>query len=414
MEYWDAIQGMKSLVLVAASGSAWAVRTASLKPYKSDTSPNRPWCVDVPPNLSDTGKRQRKFFETEREAKAECETLKARRENFGVSLGTMTPARIAEAAEAYKLLDPLSVDLLTAVRDYTRRHHQLNASKPWKEVFDEYQKLPKHRSEKYQKELKDAGETMRPLDRKLVIEISPKNIQTVLWKFAPSTRNAKMRILRAVFNLGIKRGYLVENPINRLDFAELEKGEVETFTVDETTKLLTAAFEHEIELLPFLVLGFFCGIRPDGELQKLQWEHVHLKEKQVVIPPSVAKTKRRRFVDISNNALLWLKAYGARGGSFTGKIVPYEKSLLTKKRRALQEAAGVKRWIQQGMRHSYCSYWLAKHEDANKLVLQSGHTGAETMWEHYHRGTKKKEANNFWAIRPAKGKGNIVPMTRAA
>lgn len=91
------------------------MRHASLKPYKSETSPNRPWCVDVPPHLSDTGKRKRKFFKTEREAKTECETLKTRRDNFGVSLPEMTPARIAEAAEAYKRLEGHPISLLDAV-----------------------------------------------------------------------------------------------------------------------------------------------------------------------------------------------------------------------------------------------------------------------------------------------------------
>src|SRR5260221_2780735 len=91
------------------------MRQASLKPYKSDTSPNRQWCVDVPPHLSDTGKRKRKFFATEREAKAECETLKARKDNFGMSLNAMTPARIAEAAEAFKRLEGHPISLLDAV-----------------------------------------------------------------------------------------------------------------------------------------------------------------------------------------------------------------------------------------------------------------------------------------------------------
>jgi hypothetical protein len=91
------------------------MRQASLKPYKSDTSPNCPWCVDVPPHLSDTGKRKRKFFATEREAKTECATLKARRDNFGISLSTMTPGRIFEASEAFKLLDGHSMSLLDAV-----------------------------------------------------------------------------------------------------------------------------------------------------------------------------------------------------------------------------------------------------------------------------------------------------------
>jgi integrase len=391
------------------------MRPASLKPYKSDTSPNRQWCVDIPPHLSDTGKRKRKFFETEKEAKAECETLKARRDNFGVSLTAMTPARIAEAAEALKLLAPYGTSLIHATRDYIKRHSEKSASKPWKEVFAEYLAMPKKRSPKYSRDLKEAQKSMRALDKKLIVEISAPNIDKALSHFAPSTRNAKLRVLRAVFNLGIKRGYLAENPIARLDFAELETGEVEVFTVDQTSALLKAALENDFELLPFFVFGFFCGLRPDGELQKLEWSRVHLAEKQIVIPPEVAKTKRRRFVDISDNAIAWLEAYRQKGGSFSGKVVPCGKSFLTQRRRALQSNAKIEKWIQQGMRHSFCSYWLMKHEDANKLVLQSGHTDADTMWERYHRGVTKADAEKFWAIRPHwRKKTNIIEFKQSA
>jgi hypothetical protein len=115
-------RGAKMLALVAAIGSIDTLRqymrSASLGPYKSSTSPNRPWCVDVPPTLSDTGKRKRKFFETKKLAEAECEKLEARRDNFGVSLNAMTPSRIAEAAEAYKLLEGTSATLLDAVHGF--------------------------------------------------------------------------------------------------------------------------------------------------------------------------------------------------------------------------------------------------------------------------------------------------------
>jgi integrase len=401
---------------MAATGSiSTSMRPASLKPYKSDTSPNRPWCVDIPPHLSDTGKRKRKFFETQDEAKAECETLKARRDNFGISLTAMTPARIAEAAEAFKLLAPYGTGLIDATRDYIKRHTEKTASKPWKEVFAEYLAMPKKRSAKYSRDLKEAQESMRAFDERLIVEISAPEIDKALSGFAPSTRNAKLRVLRAIFNLGIKRGYLAENPIARLDFAELDTGEVEVFTVDQTDALLKAALRYDPELLPFFVFGFFCGIRPDGELQKLEWSRVHLADKQIVIPPEIAKTKRRRFVDISDNAITWLEAYRKKGGSFAGKVVPLAKSLLAKRRRALQSKAKVEKWIQQGMRHSFCSYWLMKHEDANKLVLQSGHTDADTMWERYHRGVTKVNAKKFWAIRPKRPKpGNIIQFKQSA
>ena len=64
--------------------------------------------------LPETGIRRQLFFETKTGASAECERLKARKDNFGVSLNAMTPARIAKASEAYKLLDEQGIDLLDA------------------------------------------------------------------------------------------------------------------------------------------------------------------------------------------------------------------------------------------------------------------------------------------------------------
>jgi integrase len=358
------------------------------------------WCVNVPADLSTTGKRQRLFFTTEKRAKAQCAVLLARRKNFGHSLSSLTPVRIAEAAEAHLLLQPYNISLVDVVRGFIAHRQAAEASRLWRETFDEYLAMPKKRSQKYLRDLNETRKAFRDLNAKTLVEITANDLSEILSRFAPSTQNARMRILRAVFNFGIKRKWLKENPITEMDFAELDRTEVDVFTVDQTVRLLNTAIEHDLKILPFFVFGFFCGIRPDGELQKLQWADVHLSEKQIVIRPSVAKTQRRRFVDISENAIAWIDAYQNGGGVTGGKITPLVKSTLTKRRRELQTKAGITRWIQQGMRHSYCSYWLAMHQDVNKLVLQSGHTDADTMWRHYHRGVTKAEAEKFWAITP--------------
>ena len=81
------------------------------------------------------------------------------------------------------------------------------------------------------------------------------------------------------------------------------------------------AAADDLELLPFLVLGLFCGVRSDGELQKLQWSDIDLNDKIVTIRPEVSKTKRRRFVDLSNNAKAWLQLFIQRAGIRQGPIV---------------------------------------------------------------------------------------------
>jgi integrase len=91
-----------------------------------------------------------------------------------------------------------------------------------------------------------------------------------------------------------------------------------------------------------------------------------------------------------------------------GKIVPFSANVLRKKRRKAQVAAGIKRWIQQGLRHTFCSAWLALNKDVNELVLQSGHTDSATMWEHYHQGVSQADAKAFWSIRPPMEPANIL------
>jgi integrase len=197
-----------------------------------------------------------------------------------------------------------------------------------------------------------------------------------------------------------------------MDFVRRQRTEVETLTNKQVKAMLEHAMSEDLQLLPFLILGLFCGIRPDGELQKIEWSDIDLDGKSITIRPEISKTNRRRFVDLSDNAAAWLRAYGGRGGAFEGRVVPLTPSALRLHRIANWKAAGITEWIQQGMRHTYCSNWLAMHEDVNKLVLQSGHDSVDTMWRNYHKGVKKTDAEKFWATRPPKRKGSrkIVPF----
>jgi hypothetical protein len=57
--------------------------------------------------------------------------------------------------------------------------------------------------------------------------------------------------------------------------------------------MLDHALEDDLPLLPYLVLGFFCGIRPEGELPELEWRDVDLIDFVATIRPEVSKTNRR-------------------------------------------------------------------------------------------------------------------------
>jgi integrase len=371
----------------------------------------KPWCVNVPPELSPTGKRQQLFFSSKLEARAQCNLLKVRRDNFGESLSVMSAARMAEAAEAYKLLAPLGTGLLEVVRLHVANVATQTASITLGQAFDRFLESRAGRSPKYQKEIRLAKGTFAPLLNHMVCDVHHSQLEDLLSPLSSSVRNAKMRRLCSVFNFAIKRGWMpCKNPVTALDYAQTEKSEVEIFPVPVIRQLLEYTLEHDLGFLPHRVLAFFCGVRPEGELERLDWSDVRISEKLVVLRSGITKTKRKRFVDLSDNAIEWLTEYQARGGQMTGLIAPWPQAVRHRMHRRNYEAAGIKKWIQQGARHSFCSYWLALHKDVNKLVLQSGHTDADTMWRRYHAGVTEAEAMRFWAIRPLRPVSNVVLM----
>jgi integrase len=370
-----------------------------------------PWCITIPPHLSPTSRQQRLFFPIKKAAALESEKLKGRQDNFGISLTALTPARIAKAAEAYNLLQNSGLGLLDVVRNGLSVHRARTSSIPFKELFDQFILAKAHRSKEYQRELGWTRDRFPQLHAKLAVDIAAVELEKILRPLSPGARNPVMRYLRAVFNYGIKRGFLAENPISKLDFVERPRREVEVVPNQYVARMLEHALEEDLALLPFLVFGFFCGIRPDGELQKLDWSDIHLPDRTVVIRSEVSKTRRRRFPDLSENAVAWLAAYHEYGGQMLGKVVTYTDSQLRTHRKANQIAAGLARWVHQGMRHTFCSNWLAVHKDVNKLVLLSGHDSVDTMWRHYHRGTPESEARDFWNIVPRTSAENILPFT---
>jgi len=53
---------------------------------------------------------------------------------------------------------------------------------------------------------------MRHLHDRLACDIGPRDLEPILNMMTPGARNPVMRYLRAIFNYGIKGGYLTENP----------------------------------------------------------------------------------------------------------------------------------------------------------------------------------------------------------
>lgn len=390
-------------------GNSPAMKRISLTPKKT-TLEKYPWRVNLPASITQDGKRERRFFATKIEATTFCEQQSTRLDNFGRNSTTLSPGQLEQAALAFARL-PEGVALNTVVAEWLALHDTTARSVTFKEMFERFMESKAGHSAAYQTGLKYTLPRFEKLHERIVATIKGDDLDRAMKGMTATVRNSFMRNLRAAFNFGIKREWLTTNPVEKIEFAAVKQKEVVTLTPSEAAALMLASENHP-DLIPYHALALFAGIRP-MELERLEWRHVDMIEGHVEIVPEVSKTGRRRIIDMEPSLRAWLERFVALGGSTEGKIV--DSANLRTRLRAVRAAAGLEKWHQDVMRHSYASFWLAEHGDINKLTIFMGHESTAMLWKHYHRASKKKAAAAFWKIEPAPAQaGKIVVMGKAA
>jgi integrase len=370
-------------------------RYATLEPVEV---PGRasPWQLSVPARLSPTGRAQRLFFKTKSEATHHVMTLPEQRSYAGL-MESISPGELDEAVRSLELLKPRKIGLLVAVTTFLGDLDRRTASKTLGEVYDAYAVL-RARSKKYAEELRHVRKAIAPLLARSIVDVTAHDLEKCLVGIAQSTKDSRVRRLRSVFGWAVRKGWISINVANQIDIVGGSHDEVQIYQPDQVEKLLNAALEHDKALVPFLALCAFCGLRPEREAAHLMWSDVHLDDKQpqVVVRPELSKVRRRRFVDVPDVAIAWIKKSGAQ---LTGRVCPFSETTLRRKRRSNREKAAVP-LIQDGLRHSYCSAFMANGGDVNKLLLATGHTSPSMLFRHYHRTMTTDDAVKFWSLRP--------------
>jgi integrase len=160
-------------------------------------------------------------------------------------------------------------------------------------------------------------------------------------------------------------------------------------TPKQTRRLLESATP---EILPYFAIAAFAGLR-SAELGRLDWGEIHLDRGYIEVSAAKSKTASRRLVTILPNLKAWLAPHARKHGS----ILPLNPRV---KIEAARKRAGMKRWPQNGLRHSFASYHLAKFQDAPALALQMGHTTTGMLFTHYREVVSPQDAKQYWEVTP--------------
>jgi integrase/recombinase XerD len=377
---------------------------ATLKPVKiEDGLRSKPWMLRIPPYLSETGMRRKIYFATKEEAEKAAQGYKQEKKQQTRVIKNLNEFDARQADAAFRLVETsgFNVSLLEVLRKGLETFGNQSNSVTFKNLVAEFLEKRNDVTSQYLKEIRLYAARFSKLQNRFVCDLSSKDFSDVYSTFNPYPRNAAIRCIRSVLSFGIRQGYLKTNPIYSHEKVKIARKEVRTVPNEVVEKILNDALENDLSFLPYLAFGFFAGIRPEGEMTKLLWSDLDLDDKVLTVRSEISKTKQRRFIEpLSKNLIAWLQAYQNRGGSMEGYIADINKSTVHKRRGAVMERIGGFEWIQDGMRHSFCSNWLAAYKDIGKLRELSGHRSVDILFNHYNRGTRTNDALKFWQIFP--------------
>jgi hypothetical protein len=124
----------------------------------------------------------------------------------------------------------------------------------------------------------------------------------------------------------------------------------------------------------------------------------------VSVAAAKTKTARRRLVTIQPVLKSWLSPYQLQAGL----VYAYGRRSYHYATERLKTVAGLKRWPQNGLRHSYASYHPAHFQNAAELMLQLGHSTTRLIFEHCREVLTPQSAAQYWEIMPVSEPENVV------
>jgi integrase len=224
--------------------------------------------------------------------------------------------------------------------------------------------------------------------------------------YSPQSRMNYRTVIGLLFSHAESRGIIDRNPILRTAKPKLVDRPPGIFTVDELRALLEAANRVAPDVVPVLAIGAFAGLR-DAELKRLDWSEVDLARGHIEVTAAKAKSARRRIVPIQPNLTAWLRPYSGMKGRV---VLIGARSKLDR----VRTAAGLTRWPNNGLRHSFASYRLAAIHDAPRVASELGHASPQMLYSTYRELVLPEEAKRYWKIEPDTETANVVAFSASA
>lgn len=369
------------------------------------------------------GKRRTKNFKHEkRKAELWAEKKRIERAKIGADAMRLSDNQKRDAVEALRILK--NSDTLKAAASYFIKHNQPACTKRTvKQVVSEYiqEAQDDNLREASIQDLKNrlgrfddafGDESIGDITGNEILDWSKSKHTAKKDGEAISalTRKHYLTVAGGLINYALEQSYISRNPLTKKSRRRRNRDGLqnerlpEILSVKEIRATVAAADAHVPAMLPAILIGFFAGVRTK-ELRELEWKNVNLDKKLITIPPTIAKGRSVRHIQIQANLFAWLVACKKES-----KFVALQGTAWRYGFDKVRSLAKIDPWPHNAMRHSFATYHLAMFEDQNKTALELGHRDTTMLFRHYRALATKQDAEDFWSIKP--GKRDVIQFAR--
>jgi len=381
-------------------------RSAPYRLRKLSEDPER-WQVDF--GLLPSGKRPRKVFDSEKEARRWAERKQLQIRRIGVKALQLKDEELIDAAEALEIISDLpNATLAKAARFFVAHgEHSGVETRTVPEVITEYLQeardcnLRPRSIEDIRNRLTRFQSTFGKVGIHEVTASAVNSWLDGLGLSAVSIKHYRF-VAHGLFGYAVERGYVSANPLTSARRGRKRSGRIEderlpeALAVDDVERLLRAAEKSYPRMVPALAIGFFAGLRT-SELRQLDWSAIDLGKRHITVRPEVAKRRRQRLVDISSNLVKWLRSCSQKSGPVAPAGAAYRYQF-----DRVRTKASIKRWPVNAMRHTFASCHVVHWENEAKTAFQLGHhRGVDVLVAHYRALVDREDAARFWRILPS-------------
>jgi integrase len=382
------------------------------------------------------GKQIRKRFDTRTRAEGfaysqEIELLK--KGDIKPRMTRLTEDELAIAEKAFGLL-PEGGSLVDAARAYSEQWRPGKTQMRIGAALDLYE-AEKRREGLRERSLAANLALLEKLPkREFCHAIGPERLRGIIGEGTPASMNTRRARLSGFFTWAKREGFCADNPVERIARVKRDQMDPEIFDLESVKAILRAGRDYKGgRFLAYFTLATFAAVRPE-ELRQLEWADIDFEDGILTIGGHIAKTRRKRLVELEPAALQWLELCRSRGLDlypkkgfrrgmmFAKTLAGFEPDKHKKKEiiRVLElkppegkRKLKFKPWIRDGLRHTAISHHLALHGDENKTASWAGNS-PNVINSHYRALVRKSEAQAFWAITPETiDENNLIELKEA-